>query len=287
MRIADLDGRLVVVTADMAVDVQRASEGLFSSDPQAIYSRWHEFRSWAEEFDFSTLWRPFDPASLRTPAPSPPQILAVGLNYSQHAAETGLEEPKEPVVFTKFVSCLNGPYDDVAIREGGTTDWEIELVIVLGGSVENATPAHAWDYVAGLTVGQDLSERTIQFRDPAPQQFNLGKSLPGYGPVGPWLVTPDEFVDRDDLMLTCTVDGEEVQRASTKDMIFSVPQIISRLSSVITLLPGDMIFTGTPAGVGVAMRPPRFLKPGQTLVSRIDGIGELRNRMIRAAPART
>ncbi|MEU2031132.1 fumarylacetoacetate hydrolase family protein [Nocardia amamiensis] len=134
-----------------------------------------------------------------------------------------------------------------------------------------------------VAVTQDISERAIQFRGPAPQ-FSLGKSLPGYGPIGPWLVTPDELPDPDDLQMTCTLNGEEVQKTSTDDMIFSVPQLISRLSALLPLLPGDLLFTGTPAGIGSAMNPPRFLEPGQTLISRIDGVGELRNRIVAADP---
>ena len=148
---------------------------------------------------------------------------------------------------------------------------------------EKVSIERAWDHVAGLTVGQDISDRLLQFRGPAPQQFNLGKSLPGFGPVGPWVVTPDEFSDPNDLTLTCTVDGELTQKARTKDMIFSVPQLISRLSALLPLLPGDLVFTGTPSGIGATRQPPRFLTAGHTLISRIEGIGELRNAIV--APA--
>jgi 2,4-didehydro-3-deoxy-L-rhamnonate hydrolase len=157
--------------------------------------------------------------------------------------------------------------------------------VVIGRHARHVSADRAWDHVAGVTVGQDLSERLVQFRDPAPQQFNVGKSLPGYGPVGPWLVTPDEFPDPDDLTLTCSIDGEQVQKASTRDMIFSVPQIISQVSSVLPLLPGDLVFTGTPAGIGAGRKPPRFLAPGETLISRIGGIGEMRNRIVALDPA--
>lgn len=279
MRIANLNGRLVIVTDLGAVDVEQASSGRFAADPQAVYQRWDEFRQWAAAADLPPA-QPYDAAHLQPPAPRPAQILAVGLNYREHAAETGLALPQHPMVFTKFSSCLTGAHSPVAVPESGHTDWEIELVVVIGRQARHVAPSDAWDHVAGLSVGQDLSERITQVRDPAPQQFSLGKSLPGYGPIGPWLVTPEALPDRDDLMMTCAVDGEQVQKASTKDMIFPVPELISQLSAVLPLLPGDIIFTGTPSGIGYGMNPPRYLHPGQILVSRIEGIGELRNPIV-------
>jgi 2-keto-4-pentenoate hydratase/2-oxohepta-3-ene-1,7-dioic acid hydratase in catechol pathway len=283
MRIANRDGRLLIMTAEGGVDVETASGGMFSADPQAIYARWDEFRTWAANATL-TPQLPCDLTALSEPVPRPPQILAVGLNYRDHAAESGIAEPDEPVVFTKFASCLTGPYAEVAVPAGGWTDWEVEVVVVIGRRAEHVGAEQAWDHVAGLTVGQDISDRLLQFRGPAPQQFDLGKSRPGFGPIGPWVVTPDELPNPDDLALSCEVDGELMQKASSKDMIFSVPQIVSRLSALLPLLPGDLIFTGTPAGIGAGMKPPRFLTPGQTLSSRIEGIGELHNT-ITAAPS--
>jgi 2,4-didehydro-3-deoxy-L-rhamnonate hydrolase len=287
MRIANREGRLVLVTADATatIDVEQASDGLFSADPQAIFDRWDEFRTWARGAHATAKQSPTDVTTLGPPAPRPPQILAIGLNYRAHAEESGMNLPAVPMVFTKFASCLTGAHAHIAIAPNGWTDWEIELCLVIGRQARRVDPATAWDYVAGLTVGQDLSERLVQFRDPAPQQFNIGKSLPGYGPVGPWLVTPDELPDPDDLTLSCSINGEQVQKASTKDMIFSVPQIISQLSSVLPLYPGDLIFTGTPAGIGAGRKPPRFLAPGETLISRIEGIGEMRNLIVAIDPA--
>jgi 2-keto-4-pentenoate hydratase/2-oxohepta-3-ene-1,7-dioic acid hydratase in catechol pathway len=137
----------------------------------------------------------------------------------------------------------------------------------------------AWRHVAGLTIGQDLSERAVQLAGPVPQ-FSLGKSYPGFSPIGPVIVTPDEFSDPNDLALGCAVDGEVLQDGRTKDLIFSVPELVARLSAVLPLLPGDVIFTGTPSGVGMARDPQRFLVPGTTLVSTIEGIGELRNPLV-------
>ena len=185
--------------------------------------------------------------------------------------------PKRPATFTKFPTCLTGP-DAAVTLPPGMVDWEVELVVVIGTRAKRVDPARAWDHVAGVTVGQDLSERGLQFE--AGNQFSLGKSFPGFGPTGPWLVTPDELEDPDDLALGCAVDGETVQSSRTSDLIFPVPQLITELSAVLELLPGDLIFTGTPAGVGLGRTPPRFLQVGQTLESWIEGIGTIRTRFV-------
>ncbi|MFF7186668.1 fumarylacetoacetate hydrolase family protein [Streptomyces sp. NPDC008222] len=181
------------------------------------------------------------------------------------------------LVFTKFVTALTGPVTEVTLPPGGHTDWEVELVVVLGKEGRHVSEADAWSHVAGLTVGQDISERVLQMDGPAPQ-FSLGKSYPGFAPTGPWLVTPDEFDDPDDLELTCAVNGEEMQRGRSRQLVFSVPALIARLSGVLPLFPGDLIFTGTPAGVGLGRTPQRWLTAGDELVSSIEGIGELRQR---------
>src|SRR4051794_35278120 len=182
MRIANLSGRLVLITADGAgaVDVEQASGGRFVAGPQAIYDRWDDFRSWAATADLSTA-SPFDVGALGPPAPAPRQLLAIGLNYREHAAESGILVPDAlTVLFTKWVSCLSGPVSEVTLPEGGHTDWEVELVAVIGRTARAIEQADAWDHVAGLTVGQDLSERITQSAGPSPQ-FSLGKSLPGFG----------------------------------------------------------------------------------------------------------
>jgi 2,4-diketo-3-deoxy-L-fuconate hydrolase len=158
-------------------------------------------------------------------------------------------------------------------------DWEVELVVVIGRPAERVPEEKAWSCVAGVMAGQDLSERTVQLAGPVPQ-FSLGKSFPGFGPTGPWLVTPDELPDRDDLRLRCSVDGRVLQDGRTGDMIFSVPELVARISAVCPMLPGDLIFTGTPPGVGMGRKPPEFLRPGMTLVSTIEGLGELRNALV-------
>ncbi|WP_411076080.1 fumarylacetoacetate hydrolase family protein [Streptomyces sp. cmx-4-7] len=279
MRIANLSGRLALIADDRAVDVEQASGGVFAADPQAVYERWDEFRTWAAGADLSAGVS-FEASDLGSPAPAPRQTLAIGLNYRDHAAESGFVAPDGlPPVFTKYVTSISGPVTEVKLPAGGHTDWEVELVAVISARAERVTEADAWSYVAGLAVGQDISERVVQLAGPAPQ-FSLGKSYPGFAPIGPWLVTPDEFDNPDDLELRCTVNGEEVQKGRTRDLIFSVPALIAGLSAVLPLLPGDVIFTGTPAGVGLGRDPQRFLAHGDELVSTIEGIGELRQTFV-------
>jgi 2-keto-4-pentenoate hydratase/2-oxohepta-3-ene-1,7-dioic acid hydratase in catechol pathway len=282
MRIANLSGRLVLISADdAAIDVERASGGRFGPDPQAVYDEWDAFISWASGADLSGA-APFAMEDLGPPVPRPRQVFAVGLNYREHAAESGFDVPAAPtVIFTKWVSCLTGPVAEVVLPDGGHTDWEVELVAVIGRLARNVSEADAWDHVAGLTVGQDLSERTGQMAGPSPQ-FSLAKSLPGFGPMGPWLVSPDDFDDKDDLELACSINGEQMQKGRTRDLIFSVPAMVSALSRQLALLPGDVLFTGTPAGVGMGREPQRWLEPGDELVSQISGIGVLRQRFVAA-----
>lgn len=286
MRIGNLDGRLVLFTDRGAVDVDLASDGAFGPDPQEIYPRWDAFTAWAAGLDPGTVpAQRFAPERLGAPAPRPGQLFAIGLNYRDHAAEAGFALPEFPPVFTKFHSSITGPRGPVVLA-GETVDWEVELVVVLGRTARHVADPDAWDHVAGVTVGQDISERTVQGIGPAPQ-FSLGKSFPGFTPMGPWLVTVDELraagLDPDALELGCSVNGDTVQKGTTADLIFPVPALIATLSAVLPLAPGDVIFTGTPAGVGAARNPRRFLRPGDLLVSTISGVGELRQHFV-AAP---
>jgi len=276
MRIANVRGRLTLLADTGGIDVETASAGRFGADPQAVFAQWASFRSWAEGVHGAAPV-PVADADLGAPAPRPAQVFGIGLNYRAHAAESGLPLPERPATFTKFPTCITGPYADVTLPSG-TVDWEVELVVVIGARAHHV-PAHAaWSHVAGLTIGQDLSERVVQWG--AGGQFSLGKSFPGFGPMGPCLVTPDEFPSPDDLELNCRVNDELMQQSRTSDMVFSVPRLIAELSAILPLLPGDVIFTGTPAGVGAARKPPRFLKPGDVLVSQIAGIGTLRNHCV-------
>jgi 2,4-diketo-3-deoxy-L-fuconate hydrolase len=277
VRFGNLLGRLTVFTESGAVDVEKASDGRFGPDPQEIYENWEEFGRWAADADFSGAV-PFSRTELEAPVPAPAQIFAIGLNYRDHAAESKFDVPDRfPPVFTKFRTSLSGPETTVTLPPGGNVDWEVELVVVIGRRAHHVAEADAWSHVAGLSAGQDLSERLSQLSGPAPQ-FSLGKSFPGFAPVGPWIVTLDEVGDPDNLELGCSIDGETVQRGSTADLVFPVPKLIEGLSATTPLLPGDIIFTGTPAGVGQGRTPKRFLRAGEELVSYVAGIGELRQR---------
>lgn len=275
MRLGTVAGRAVLVLGDEVADVETASDGRFGPDPRTVYDDWAEFRTFAATV--TTGGRPLVEEELGCPVPTPRQVFAIGLNYRRHAAETGATVPDVPATFTKFPACLAGPFDDIPIH-GTQVDWEVELVVVIGERAEQTAVGDGWSYVAGLTVGQDISDRHLQFA--AGRQFSLGKSRRGYGPMGPWVVTTDEVADPNDLALGCAVDGETMQDARTSDLVFSVPRLIAELSSVLPLLPGDVIFTGTPAGVGVARQPPRALRPGNVLDTWIEGIGTMRNRCV-------
>jgi 2,4-didehydro-3-deoxy-L-rhamnonate hydrolase len=281
MRLASVAGRASILTIPdgdgdiRGVDVARASEGRFGPDIAALYRNWESFRQWA------TAVNPADgdaveASALDNPAPAPQQVFAIGLNYHDHAAETGVNAARDivPPTFTKFPSSLAGPYSSLVLPTE-KVDWEVELVAVIGQRAESVSPGDAWSHVAGLAVGQDYSERQVQLAGPFPQ-FSLGKSFRGFGPIGPWLVTADDFTDPDDLELVCEINGEQVQKGRTSAMVWSVPDLIAALSSVCPLLAGDVIFTGTPGGVGLARSPQRFLASGDVVVSRIEGIGEIR-----------
>lgn len=281
MKLANLDGRAVLVAGDgTATDVEEASAGRFGPEPAGLYAVWEAFRTWAET---ATLpdGTPIDPTTLGPPSPMPRQIIAFGLNYADHAKESGFDAPESlPPVFPKFVSSLTGPVGEVVLPRGGEVDWEVELVAVIGKQVDGPiSEDEAWDHIAGVTVGQDISDRATQFSTPAPQ-FGLGKSFPNFAPTGPWLVTTDELPDRDAIGLRCTLDGQTMQDGNTANLIFSVPRLIAGLSGVLQLYPGDLVFTGTPEGVGLGRTPAVFIQDGQELVSTIDGIGELRQRFV-------
>lgn len=279
MRLANLGGRATLVvpgSEDRGADIAKASGGQFRPEMQALYEEWDALRAFVADLDLTTLaTTTLDQGDLRAPVPSPRQVFGIGLNYRSHAAESGMEVPSVPATFTKFPASITGPFAPVELPNG-TVDWEVELVVVVGRRADRVAAADGWSHVAGLTVGQDLSDRTLQFA--AGGQFSLGKSHRGFAPLGPWVVTPDELDDRDDLALGCSIDGETVQDARTCDLVFGVPQLVAELSAVVPLLPGDIIFTGTPAGVGFTRRPPRFLQPGETLTSWIEGIGTIRTR---------
>jgi 2,4-diketo-3-deoxy-L-fuconate hydrolase len=275
MRIANIGGRLNLVVAGGGVDVEKASDGLFAADPAAVYDRWAEFRGWAAAgVDFPA--DPIDEQTLGAPSPRPRQVFSIGANYPDHAAEADFTLPEVMEVFSKFPSSITGPNADVPLPKA-TVDWEAELVVVVGAVAHHVSLETAWGHIAGVTGGQDYSERERQM---AASQWGLAKSYPAFGPTGPWLVTPDEFPDPDDIGITCSVNGERMQSARTSRMIYSVPDIVAELSTFCTLYPGDLIFTGTMAGVGFIRKPPRYLTVGDVVVTDVEGVGQLRNTMV-------
>ena len=206
-------------------------------------------------------------------------FIAVGLNYADHAAETGAPIPAEPILFSKAPSCIVGPNDDVTLPKGSQkTDWEVEIAIVIGRRASYVHANESLDYVAGYCVCNDVSER--EFQTERGGQWMKGKGCPTFGPLGPWLVTPDEIADVQNLSMWLDVNGETMQRGSTATMIFDCRQIVSYISHFMTLNPGDVITTGTPPGVGLGMKPPRFLKAGDVMTLGIEGLGEQRQTVV-------
>jgi 2,4-didehydro-3-deoxy-L-rhamnonate hydrolase len=200
-------------------------------------------------------------------------FIAIGLNYVDHAKETGAAIPTEPILFNKAPSCLSGPYDDLVLpRDSKKTDWEVELAFVIGKGGSYIDEAKALSHVAGYAVCHDVSEREFQLERGG--QWTKGKGCPTFGPLGPWLVTPDEVEDVQDLEMFLDVDGKRMQTGNTKTMIFGVAHLVAYISRFMALAPGDVVTTGTPPGVGQGMKPPKFLKPGQTVRLGIAGLGE-------------
>ncbi|HEY6425608.1 MAG TPA: fumarylacetoacetate hydrolase family protein [Acidimicrobiales bacterium] len=275
MKLANVGGRAALVLGDQIADVATASDGRFGPDPMALYDQWDEFREFATTVTVPT--GSLVETTQRNPVPRPRQVFAIALNYRSHGAESGAPLPEVPAVFTKFPASLAGPFDDITVV-GPSVDWEVELVAVIGRTADRIEASDAWSHIAGVTIGQDISDRHLQFA--AGAQFSLGKSRRGYGPVGPWLVTPNELDNPDDLGLGCSVNGEKMQDARTSDLVFDIARLVAELSAVLPILSGDLIFTGTPAGVGIFRQPPRFLQAGDTLETWIEGIGTIRNRIV-------
>jgi len=206
-------------------------------------------------------------------------FIAVGLNFADHAAETGAPIPKEPILFNKAPNCIVGPYDDVQIPKGSVkTDWEVELAIVIGDGGSYIEEKDAMAAIAGFAVCNDVSEREFQIERGG--QWAKGKGCPTFGPLGPWLVTPDEIKDVQNLGMWLEVDGERVQNGSTKTMIFGVSYLVHYISQFMRLDAGDVITTGTPPGVGLGFKPPRFLKGGEVVTLGIEGLGEQKQKFL-------
>ena len=218
---------------------------------------------------------------LGSPVGGLPKFIAIGLNYADHAAEAGMALPAEPIVFMKGVNSLCGPHDDVEKPRGSTKlDWEVELAVIIGTRAKYVSEADATKHVAGYAVCNDVSERNFQIERGG--QWTKGKSHDTFGPLGPWLVTADEMPDPHNLAMWLDVNGTRCQTGSTATMIFNVPKLVSYVSEMMTLMPGDIITTGTPPGVGLGMKPPKFLNVGDVMALGIDGLGEQRQKVVAA-----
>ena len=278
IRLASLQGRATLVRGDRLLDLERASDGRFPADPMEAIAGWDALREWGGGLAADRFDAPADRTRFDAPVPRPAKVFAIGLNYRGHAEEAGLDLPTTPMVFAKFPNCLAGPYAPVTVSSG-FVDYEAELVVVIGRRAKGVAAERALEVVAGYCAGQDISDRKLQFSD-KPAQFSLGKSLDGYGPIGPEVVSLDGLADPNDLEIACEVAGERLQHARTTDMIFSVPELVAYLSRYCTLEPGDLIFTGTPAGVGSVRTPRRYLAPGEVIRTTIEGIGTLENACV-------
>ena len=231
--------------------------------------------------DLSTLPVIENPERIGACLAAVPNFYCIGLNYAKHAAESGMDAPKEPIIFNKASSALSGPFDPVIIpRQSTKTDWEVELGVVIGKVASYISEADALSYVAGYCTVNDVSERAFQIEKGG--QWIKGKSAPSFGPIGPYLVTADEVPDPQNLSLSLSLNGETMQNSNTSDMIFGVAEIVSYMSQFMTLLPGDIIATGTPSGVGMGMKPQRFLIEGDVMELEVEGLGRQRQQAVNA-----
>lgn len=278
-RLANVDGRAALVRDEQYFDLATMSGGAFGPDPMDAIARGDELAALSAGLDGAAATGRLADAVLRSPVPRPRNCFAIGLNYRSHAAESGMAVPAVPLTFTKFPSCIVGPHDTVELRSDGV-DYEGELVVVIGRTGRDIPAGEAWSHVAGLTIGQDISDRPAQFAA-TPPHFDLGKSFDTFGPMGPVLVSVDEVDDPDDLHLITLVNDEVRQEASTAMMIFDVSTLVSYLSRIVTLQPGDVIFTGTPDGIGMASG--RLLADGDVITTTIEGIGTMVNPCRRLA----
>jgi len=280
MRLANLNGRATLVLDEGIIDVAEASKGQFSSSTDVIVGQLTDLDRWLrsekpEIGDFTTpVHVALDPG-LGPVVSRPSQVFAIGLNYRTHAKEMGFTLPSKPMVFTKFTSSLAGANASFEVASE-RTDYEAELVVVIGKQGRRISTDDALSHVAGYCVGQDLSDRELQLAG-SPAQFSLGKSYEHYSPLGPWLTSADEVTNPNRLKISCSLNEVVMQDASTSDMVFSIAQLVSYLSSVVEVYPGDIIFTGSPDGVGQGRTPPVFLKSGDVLETTIEGLGTIRN----------
>jgi 2,4-diketo-3-deoxy-L-fuconate hydrolase len=280
MKLANLAGRPCVVRDDRFIDLVKASNGSIEPSVHVLtdLTLHDEFRNLADSAA-PEEWVPLDVSELG-PVARPYKAIGVALNYRGHAEESGLAIPDEPSVFAKFASSMTGPYGSIVVPPGfDRVDYEVEVVVAIGVGGKHISEKDAWSHVAGITAGQDISDRREQWRKPI-NQFTLPKSYDTFSPIGPYLVTVDEFADPDDIEVVGWIDDVEVQRGRTSDLIFSVPELIAWLSKRVTLEPGDLIFTGTPAGCGVSRDPRLYLRDGMVVRTEVAGVGTMVNPVV-------
>ena len=272
-KLANIEGRAALVDGENYYDLETISNGKFNNDTSNALTNLVGLSELSEDLSKSEPTGLLHDVKIDAPISAPKNCYAVGLNYRNHAEEAGMDIPSVPMVFTKHTTCLVGPNSTIEMRSDHV-DYEAELVVVIGHPGKDILKDNAWNHVAGLCVGQDISDRTVQFSS-KPPQFNLGKSFDTFGPMGPYLVSPDSLQNKESLQIECKVNQEVRQKDNTNDLIFDIPSIISYLSEIVTLNTGDVIFTGTPGGVGVMEG--KFLKDGDILRTSIEGLGTLKN----------
>lgn len=278
-KLANIKGRAALLNEESFYDLEKISEGNLSHDTTNALFHLEELDELNNKLNDLEATGKISEAEFDAPVSFPKNCYAIGLNYRNHAEEANMTIPEVPMVFTKHTSCLVGATADVEMRSN-YVDYEAELVVVIGLSGKDISKDQAWNHVAGLCVGQDISDRPAQFAS-TPPMFNLGKSFDTFGPVGPALVSPDSLPNKESLVIECKVNDEIRQNDNTDDLIFDVPTIISYLSEIVTLNTGDVIFTGTPGGVGVSQG--KFLKDGDIITTSIEGLGTLTNKCVRVS----
>ena len=278
-KLGTVGGKAVLIKDDHYFDVASLSNGAISSDSVEALKLQSELSELYDTLSGENATGNLSEIELGNPVPKSPNCYAVGLNYRKHAEESGMDIPEVPMIFTKHTSCFVGPKANVEMRSD-YVDWEVELVVVIGKEGKNISKENALEHVAGLCVGQDISDRPTQFAT-TPAMFNLGKSFDTYGPMGPALVSLDLLENCENLDIECKLNGETVQKSNTSDLIFNVSSIISYLSEIVSLNIGDTIWTGTPSGVGIASG--KFLKDGDVLTSSIEGLGSMENKCVRVS----
>ena len=274
---ANVNGKSALIRENSFFDLETVSDGAVSADPMEALTTPEALHDLSANLETFAASGNLDDVVLGAPVPRPTNSFGIGLNYQTHVDEAAMETPDVPMVFAKLPACITGPTSDVQMRSG-ECDYEGELVVVIGLGGKDIDEDQAWDHIIGLTVGQDFSDRGAQFMN-TPAQFTLGKSMDSFGPTGPILVSTDTFPDPTDLELRTWVNGELRQQDRTSSLIFSIPKLIAFISHFVTLTTGDLIFTGTPEGVG--FRNGVFLTDGDVIRTSIEGIGTLENRCIK------